>query len=245
MGQLVDALLVRIPDAARRLNTRIAAVRRESGKWLVVSAGRRTEEFDAVILATPAYAAGELLGNTSAQLAAELSTIRYSSSVIAVFGYDQNVRSALPAGFGFLVPRTENRRVLAATFVHTKFPYRTPDDLALIRVFLGGTRDEAILQCSEEEILTLIRRELQQILGIIAEPLFMRICQWKQAMPQYELGHSARLERVKRIVAAMPGLALAGNAYGGVGVPDCVRSGSEAAAKTLTDLAMPEALVAG
>ena len=247
MGQLVEALLVRIPDVARRLNTRIEAVRRESGKWLVVSAGRRTEEFDAVILATPAYAAGELLRNTSAQLAADLSTIRYSSSVIVVLGYDQNVRAALPAGFGFLVPRTENRRVLAATFVHTKFPHRAPDDRALIRVFLGGTRDEAIQQCSEEEILTLVRCELQQILGITAEPLFMRICKWKQAMPQYGLGHSARLERVTRIVAGMPGLALAGNAYGGIGVPDCVRSGSEAAAKTLADLAMapPEARVGG
>jgi protoporphyrinogen/coproporphyrinogen III oxidase len=235
MQQVVDALLTRIPDAARRLNARIEAVRPESGKWLAVSGGR-TEEFDAAILATPAYAAAELLGSASAEFAGKLNAIRYSSSVTAILSYDQKVRAALPPGFGFLVPRAENRRVLAATFVHNKFPHRAPDDRALIRCFLGGTRDEEILQRSDDEILALVRRELQLILGITAEPLLVRIHKWKQAMAQYGIGHTTRVERIKGLVEGMPGLTLAGNAYGGIGVPDCVRSGLEAAAKTLVDI---------
>jgi oxygen-dependent protoporphyrinogen oxidase len=236
MQQMVDALLARIPTGARRANTSVDMVKQESGKWLVVSSGR-TEEFDAVIIATPAYVAAEMLGGTDAELAAELSGIGYSSSVTAVLGFDRNIRTALPPGFGFLVPRSEGRRMLAATFVHNKFAHRAPADRALIRCFLGGTRDEDILQCSEDEIQAIVQRELEEILGVRAGPLFVRIYKWKRAMAQYGLGHGARVERIKRVVAGLSGLALAGNAYGGIGVPDCVRSGSEGAEKVLADLA--------
>jgi protoporphyrinogen/coproporphyrinogen III oxidase len=239
MGQMVDTLVARIPDAALRLNGRIEAVRAESGKWLVISGGR-TQEFDAIILAVPAYVVAELLASASAELAAELNTIRYSSSVTAILRYDQSIRAGLPPGFGFLVPRMENRRILAATFLHNKFPYRAPDDKALIRCFLGGTRDEEILQLSEDELAALVHRELREILGITAQPLFVRIFRWQRAMAQYGIGHKARVERVKGLLAGMPGLALAGNAYGGIGVPDCVRSGSEAARIILGYLAVPE-----
>ncbi len=238
MQQMVDALLVRIPGTAQRLNVRVEAVTPESGKWLAVSGGRRTGAFDAVIVATPAYVAAELLSSASAGLQDELSAIRYSSSGTVVLGYDQKTRAALPAGFGFLVPRSENRRILAATFVHNKFSHRAPEDRSLIRCFLGGTRDEGILQNSEDEIQVIVRHELEQILGIRAEPLFVRIYKWKQAMAQYGVGHNQRIERVRKLLAAMPGLALAGNAYGGIGVPDCVRSGSEAVTKVLADLAI-------
>jgi oxygen-dependent protoporphyrinogen oxidase len=137
-----------------------------------------------------------------------------------------------------LVPRAENRGILAATFVHNKFPHRAPEDRALIRCFLGGTRDDAVLQVPESEIQSLVRRELEQILGIHADPLFVRIHKWNRSMAQYNVGHSARIARVREILARTPGLALAGNAYGGIGVPDCVRSGSEAAEKILGDLAI-------
>jgi oxygen-dependent protoporphyrinogen oxidase len=235
MQQIVDALLARIPVSAQRINTSVEAVKAESGKWLVV-ASQRTEEFDAVIISAPAYAASGMLGNT--ELGPELSAIRYGSSVVVILGYDQKVRAALPPGFGFLVPRAENRGILAATFIHNKFPHRAPEDRALIRCFLGGTRDDAVLQVPESEIQSLVRRELEQILGIHADPLFVRIQKWNRSMAQYNVGHSARIARVREILARTPGLALAGNAYGGIGVPDCVRSGSEAAEKILGDLAI-------
>ena len=232
MQTMVDALVARIPAAERRLNAGVEAVKQESGKWLVVSRGR-TEEFDAVILATPAYVAAELLANTGAKLSGELNAIRYSSSVTVILSYDQSVRAALPAGFGFLVPRLEKWRLLAATFVHNKFPGRAPEDRALIRCFLGGTRDEEILKRTDDEILTIVKQELREILGISAEPLLVRVFKWKQAMAQYGIGHGARVERIRGLVASTPGLELTGNAYSGIGVPDCVREGSEAAARIL------------
>jgi oxygen-dependent protoporphyrinogen oxidase len=234
MQQLADSLLARIPEAARRLNARVEAVQRESGKWLVVSDGR-TEEFDAAILATPAYAAASLLKDNR-ELASDLNAIRYSSSITVALIYDQGVRAALPPGFGFLVLRAEGRRILAATFVHNKFPYRAPADRAVIRCFLGGSKDEEVLTMSDEAILTLVKSELRQILGATAEPLVSRVHRWTRAMAQYGLGHSGKVARIRKQIAAMPGLALAGNAYSGIGVPDCVRSGSEAAAKILGDI---------
>jgi protoporphyrinogen/coproporphyrinogen III oxidase len=234
MQQIVDGILARIPRGRQRLSTRVETVKPESGKWLIV-ADRRTVEFDAVIVSTPAYAASDFLRSIP-ELAKELGAIQYSSSVTLALAFEDKVLAALPPGFGFLVPRTENRRIIAATFVHNKFPHRAPENRALIRCFLGGTRDEAILQSSDEQIESLVRGELEQILGIRAEPLFVRVFKWKAAMAQYNLGHTSRIERIRNVVAQMPGLALAGNAYAGIGVPDCVRSGSEAAAKVVKDI---------
>jgi oxygen-dependent protoporphyrinogen oxidase len=243
MQQMIDSLLAHIPPTNCRLETRAEAVKPESGKWLVITEGRRTEEFDAIIVALPAYLAAEILVGASNDLAADLAAIRYSSSVTVALSYDAHVRAALPAGFGFLVPRSENKRMLAATFVHNKFPHRAPDDTALIRCFLGGTRDESIGKNSESEIEAVVRCELHEILGINANPRFVRVYKWDRAMAQYGLGHAARIERIRELVSGMPGLALAGNAYGGIGVPDCVRSRSEAAAKIFEDLQIARPVV--
>ena len=235
MQQMTDALVSRIPESARRVNTAVEAVKPESGKWLVISKGR-TEEFDAVVVATPADVAGKLLAGVNPKLAEDLTSIPYSSSVTVTLVYDERVRAGLPPGFGFLVPRTEKVRLIAATFVHNKFPNRAPQNKALLRCFLGGTRDGSILQASEAEIEEAVRRDLGTILGIRAEPAFCRIYKWHQAMAQYTVGHGARIERIRAQLADMRGLALAGNAYGGIGIPDCIRSGSEAATKVVTDL---------
>ena len=235
MQVMTDALIARIPDSARRPNSAAEKISPESGKWLVMSSGR-TEEFDAVIIAAPAYVAGKLLQDANGELASVLSAIRYSSSMAVAVGYGESVRRTLPEGFGFLVPRTESARIIAATFVHNKFPHRAPDDRALIRCFLGGTRDEEILQLSDDETAATVKRDLLAILGIDAEPQFVRIYRWQKAMAQYEVGHRDRVERIRSLLAEMPGLALAGNYLGGIGVPDCVRAGSEAAASVLAAL---------
>lgn len=235
MQQMVGALIAKIPQTSCRLGAPIEAVRRESGKWLVVSVDKRTQEFDAAIVATPAYSAAALLSN-SPDLANELLAIPYSSSVTAVLIYDKEARAALPPGFGFLVPRVERRRLLAATFVHNKFPHRAPADRAVIRCFLGGSRDQGVLESPHHQIQEQVCEELKEILGITAKPLCVRIHKWRRAMAQYVVGHSARVKRIGELLAETPGLALAGNAFSGIGVPDCVRSGSEAAAKVLGEL---------
>ena len=158
-------------------------------------------------------------------------------------GFDETVRRSLPPGFGFLIPRSEGRRMLAATFVHNKVPHRAPENRAIIRCFLGGSRDEQILDSNEDQILRIVRDELRQIIGLTAEPLFTRVYKWKAAMAQYSVGHLERLQRIEALRQKLPGLALAGNGFNGIGVPDCVRSGTEAAAKVLAalDLAPTEA----
>lgn len=123
--------------------------------------------------------------------------------------------------------------MLAATFVHNKFPHRAPEDRALLRCFLGGARDEQILALRDDDILRIVRDELKHIIGVTAEPLFTRVFKWKGAMAQYGVGHLERLQRIEALLQKLPGLALAGNGYNGIGVPDCVRSGTEAAAKVL------------
>ena len=128
--------------------------------------------------------------------------------------------------------------MLAATFVHNKFPHRAPADRALLRCFLGGARDEPILSLSQDEILRITRDELKQILKLTAEPLFTRVFKWKGAMAQYGVGHLDRLQRVETLRQKISGLALAGNGYSGIGVPDCVRSGADAANRILHALGM-------
>ena len=237
MQQLVDAVLARLPQESIQPATRVESLERRNNTWLLHTPGA-SDHFDAVLVATPAKAASILLANISADLARELSGIAYSSSVTVTLGYDQKVRASLLPGFGFLVPRSEGFRMLAATFVHNKFPHRAPDDRALIRCFLGGARDEAILDLSEDHILRIVRKELNQILGLSAEPRFARVYKWKGAMAQYGVGHLDRLARIDQLRGSLPGLALAGNAYRGIGVPDCVRSGRDAASELLAYLGL-------
>jgi oxygen-dependent protoporphyrinogen oxidase len=237
MQQMVDALVAHLDPASLRTFSPVQSLIPQDNGW-TVSFGYGTDHFDAVIIAAPARAAATVLQATDADLAAELAAINYSSSITVTLGYDEEVRRTLPPGFGFLVPRSAGHRMLAATFVHNKFPHRAPENRAIVRCFLGGARDEEILRSSEEEIMAIVRRELSQIINLRAEPLFSRVYKWKAAMAQYSVGHLERLERIKALCEKFPGLALAGNGFNGIGVPDCVRSGTEAATKILSQMGL-------
>ncbi|MFZ0760316.1 MAG: protoporphyrinogen oxidase [Candidatus Sulfotelmatobacter sp.] len=232
MQQLVETLVPRLNPASLIINTVVQSIRTEAGNW-IVSTELKSDHFDAVILAVPAHAAAQLLSTNSPDLSAELAAIGYSSSITVGLGYDRDVRQSLPPGFGFLVPRSEGKRLLAATFVHNKFPHRAPDDRALLRCFFAGSNAENIWQFSDDAIIAVVRNELQQILGLRAAPLFARVYRWKSAMAQYGVGHLERIERIERLRQQLPGLALAGNGYRGIGIPDCVRSGNDAVRQIL------------
>ena len=238
MQKMADALAARLNPQALRLNTPVQRVQRQGEAW-AVCANSKPELFEAVIVALPATAAAIVLQQVSPKLAGELGAIPYSASVTVALGYGPDVRSALPPGFGFLVPRGEGKRMLAATFVHNKFPHRAPGDRALIRCFFGGTRDSQILESADEQIVQIARQELQQVLGVTADPGFARVFRWPGSMAQYSVGHLERMERIGRLSGELPGLALAGNAYGGIGVPDCVRSGREAVAAVFEQVPVP------
>ena len=237
MQQMVDALVARLDPATLRTSSPVQSLIPQDNGW-TVAAGYQSDHFDAVIIAAPARAAAAVLESADANLAAELAAINYSSSVTVTLGYDENVRRSLPPGFGFLVPRSAGRRMLAATFVHNKFPHRAPENRAIVRCFLGGARDEQILDSTEDQILQIVRDELRQIIGLTAEPLFTRVYKWRAAMAQYSVGHLERLQRIEALRQKLPGLALAGNGFSGIGVPDCVRSGTEAASKILSEMGM-------
>ena len=228
MQHLAETVVSRLAPTALLTYAPVRALQREAGSW-VVSAGMQSDEFDSVIIALPAPAAAQVLRNVSPELSAELGGIQYSSSITIALGYDRSVRQSLPPGFGFLVPRSEGKKLLAATFVHNKFPHRAPDDRALLRCFFAGNNAESVWPLADSQIIGIVRNELQQILGLRAEPLFARVYKWKSAMAQYGVGHLERLDRIERFRQQLPGLALAGNAYRGIGVPDCVRSGRDAA----------------
>jgi oxygen-dependent protoporphyrinogen oxidase len=239
MQQLVNAVLSRLPGSALHPNRRVQTIQRRDCGW-VISAGHAPDHFDAVIMATPAPMAAELLAMASAELASELQAIDYTSSLTVNLGYDRSVRASLPPGFGFLVPRSEGKHLLAATFVHNKFPGRAPEDRALLRCFIGGARTQQVLQASDEELLRAVGEDLRQILQLKASPLFTRVYRWKGVMAQYAVGHVERLRRIESWLQQLPGLALAGNGYRGIGVPDCVRSGTEAANKVLRAVGLGE-----
>ncbi len=233
MQQMVDAIAARLEPESIRLRTHVLRAYPEdsssSSSWLVAVEMNGEERFDAVLIATPANVAGTLLDGVDRGLARNLLDITYSSSVTVTLGYYLQQLAGLPPGFGFLVPRSEGTRMLACTFVHNKFPHRAPADKGILRCFLGGARDEAVLGLSDDEILETVHRELKDILKLAARPIFARVYRWRGAMAQYEPGHIARVQRIEKRVAEIPGLALAGNAYHGIGVPDCIRSGMEAA----------------
>jgi len=232
MQQLVDVLVTRLHAPSLRKNCAVDRLRMEAGQW-IVSSGSEARRFDAIIVALPARAAAGILKTCSPELAAELASISYSSSITVALGYGLEVRRRLPPGFGFLVPRSEGRQLLATTFVHNKFPHRAPDDRALLRCFLAGAKAANLWQLSDDAVIALVRNDLLQIFGLRTEPTFARVYWWKNAMAQYEVGHLERLERIERLRQNLPGLALAGNGYRGIGIPDCIGSGQEAAKEVL------------
>jgi protoporphyrinogen/coproporphyrinogen III oxidase len=232
MQQLADALANSLQPEFVRPDTSVQALQPQGSKWLV-SAGYDSDQVDAVIIAAPAYVAAKLLHIADLTLAAQLAAIPYNSSITVALAFDNKVRESLAPGFGFLVPKNEPLEILAATFVHNKFPFRAPEDIALIRCFLGGTNADRYMQMDDLRITEIVRRDLQRVLGITADPLFTSISRWIRSMAQYTVGHLDRMARIDELRRKLPGLALAGNAYTGIGIPDCIRSGMNAAADVL------------
>lgn len=228
MQRLVDAIVRQLPRETLRSSRAVDQLRATDSGWNVVAA-RTVEDFDHVILAVPAHITAKLISGVPAseRVIEILGEFSYSSAVIVALSYKMS-EITLPSGFGFLVPRSEGKRMIACTFVHNKFENRAPEGIALLRVFLGGAGDSDILNLSSAEIVEIVRRELREILNVTAEPQFSRVFQWPQAMAQYQVGHLLRVASLDMNMQRFPGLHLAGNAYHGIGIPDCVRVGRSA-----------------
>ena len=230
MSELTDALARRLPAGTVRLKQRASALDRHHGRWRIALADGETLETDRVVVATESHVAARLLRYVDPQLAALLGEITYASAATVSLGYRRaDVPHALD-GFGFVVPHTEGRALLAGTFSSVKYPGRAPEGFVLLRAFLGGALGGDVLrEDDDEEIAARARGELADALGVVAEPVLTRVHRHPASMPQYRLGHLDRIETIEHALAGLPGLALAGSAYRGVGIADCVRSGETAA----------------
>jgi oxygen-dependent protoporphyrinogen oxidase len=227
LGQLTAAVQAATRPAPEVVHGPAEALERAGGGWRVRVNGHWLEA-ENVVLACQAYEAGALVGANDGDLAALLGGIAYSNSITISLAYDK-ARFANPLkGFGFLVPKRERRKLVACTWVGTKFSHRVPDDLVVLRCFLGG-EDGAVLAESDEALIGAVREELRDIMGVTEAPVFTRIARWPRSMAQYTVGHTERVAEIEARAGALPGLHLAGNAYHGIGIPDCIRMGRQAA----------------
>jgi oxygen-dependent protoporphyrinogen oxidase len=240
MGSFVQAIAKRLPTDSVKLNTRVEGVRRAESGWLVNIAGdTRPHPFDGVVVALPAYAAEELLGGCDRELADELAGIEYAGCAVVSIVYRREQLAKPLEGFGFVVPQVESRPIIAASYASEKFPVRAPEGDVLIRVFLGGAMRPELLDQPDESLSSLAHEQLAELLGISGSPLRIDVARWPRSMPQYHVGHVDRVRRIMSCVEALPGLELAGNAYSGVGIPQCIRSG-ELAADRIAGLLAPK-----
>jgi oxygen-dependent protoporphyrinogen oxidase len=229
MEELVLALAGRLPAGAVRLKERVTALERQGAGWRVATAGGTTVDADGVILATEAYQAARLLRHADPALGHLLEEIPYASSATVTLAYRHDAIRHPLDGFGFVVPQVERRPVLAGTFSSVKYPGRAPEGHALLRVFVGGALNEAAVAADDGALVTTARGELASLLGAEGEPVLTRVTRYVKAMPQYQVGHLTRVDAIESAARRLPGLALAGGAYRGVGIADCVHSGEEAA----------------
>jgi protoporphyrinogen/coproporphyrinogen III oxidase len=236
MEVLVEALQQTLTQVDVRLNTRVQSITRTHASWTIQTQTGETLEPDALCLALPSYVAAQLLSNVDQTLATQLNQIKYASTATINFAYRRAAIQHPLDGFGFVVPFIEKRSLIACTFSHMKFAGRAPEGHALLRAFVGGALQPEMFALDEPEIVRQVEQDLRGLLRIDGPPLFAEIAKWHNSMPQYEVGHLDRVQSIENQLAQLPNLALAGNAYRGAGIPDCIRSGEAAAEKLINSL---------
>jgi oxygen-dependent protoporphyrinogen oxidase len=246
MQTLVDTIAAHLPADTVRLHTRVSNLQYISGttRWIVHLHQQPAVEADAVCVSLAAPQAGQLLSDVDDTLATALQAIPYASLAIVNIVCTRAQVSHPLDGMGFVVPAIEKRALIACSFSSVKFAGRAPQDQVLLRAFVGGALQQEQLARSDTEIQRAVVQDLRQLLGLTGEPLSMSVTRHLEAMPQYHVGHLDRVAHITSLLAHCPGLVLAGNAYHGVGIPDCIHSGDTAAQtllEYLTTLSVPYA----
>ena len=238
MQVLVDRLTQGIADSAScvdvvvRLNSAVKSVEMDhahAANWQVRTDSGEMFSAGAVCLALPAYTCARLLRNVDSELATNLEAITYASTATINLAYK---RADIPhplEGFGFVVPFIEKRTLLACTFSSVKFAGRAPQDHVLLRAFVGGALQPEMFALDDGEMIRRVGDDLRALLGIATTPLFAEVARWPNSMPQYHVGHLDLVAGIQERAGRLSGLQLAGNSYTGTGIPDCVRSGEQAA----------------
>jgi oxygen-dependent protoporphyrinogen oxidase len=238
MQALVDGIAARLNKVSVRLSTKVETLSFDEKKkqWRIGVRAGEAILADAVCLALPAYSSAKLLRETDATLADELEAIQYASTATINLAYRRSDIAHALDGFGFVVPFIERRKLLACTFSSVKFAGRAPADHALLRAFMGGALQPEVFALDDEAMIDAARRDLQELLGITKLPLFAHVEKWPRSMAQYHVGHMERVARIRERLRTRPTLKLAGNAFNGAGIPDCIRSGEAAADEILSSI---------
>uniref|UniRef100_A0A7V5CUE7 Coproporphyrinogen III oxidase n=1 Tax=Acidobacterium capsulatum TaxID=33075 RepID=A0A7V5CUE7_9BACT len=238
MRQLVDALVAELPREDVRLGCPALAVLPRDGKYEVVLRGGESLLADDVILATPAEVSARLLDLLDPQLAARLRMVRSVSTATVSLGFRESDVAAMPRGFGFVVPRQEGRKITACTWSSMKFAGRAPEGHLLLRVFMGGAGAEHVAEQDGAALVEAARQELRRTMGIAAEPVAARVYRWEKGTPQYEVGHAERVAEIEALAHGHRGLFVAGAAYHGAGVPDCMQNALDVAGRLAAQYGM-------
>ena len=228
LQQLSDALVARLPGTNLRTGCRALAVSRYAERYRIDLSDGSSLLAEDVVFATPSFVTADLVEQLDSALATRLRAIRYVSTATVSLGFRRSEVAHPLQGAGFIVPPSEGRRITACSWSSAKFNYRAPEDCVLLRVFIGGALAEELAEQDEAALVQLAHEELQAILGISATPVLARAYRWSKANPQYDLGHEERVAEIERSLANLPGLHLAGAAYHGPGIPDCIQSGIKA-----------------
>lgn len=246
MDVLPRTLAARIGPDAIRTNCPVRRVSRRGDRagWLVELLNGPPIEADAVIATTEAHATARMFDGVDPSLALQLRAIPYASSIIVNVAYRRDQVQHPLDGFGVVVPALESRSILAASFLNVKFPTRAPAGTALIRVFIGGATQPDLFDLDDQAIRDIVAQELGTLIGVQGEPLFLEIGRHPRAMPQYILGHTERVETIRRKAAKHPNLFLTGIAFDGVGIPDCVHAAETTADAVVAALAGPGSIAA-
>jgi oxygen-dependent protoporphyrinogen oxidase len=230
MQSLAGACISYIGAERVKTGMPVVSVARHGQNYRLTFGDSSNADFDAVVLATPSYVTSDILKSADEKLRAMLSAIEWSSSATVSIAFRKgDMQKPLP-GFGFIVPRVENRRINACTWSSVKWSHRAPADTVLIRSFVGGGHHEELVGCDDNELLGIVREELAVMIGIKAEPSFFKVYRWFKGMPKYTVGHLARIAAIDEKLKEYPGLFLIGCSYRGIGMGDCVKSGFDAAA---------------
>lgn len=235
LASIVDALVAKLQEAGveMQLNTPVNTLAPSEQGYTLALPGGDALAVDALVLATPAFVAGKLLDELETDLAQELEAIEYVTTATVSLAYRKEDLPMALEGYGYIIPQQEDSKALACTWTSSKWRHRAPQRHALLRVFIGRIQDAEGLPTEESILISMAREEIRKTLGIKAQPTGAWVFRWEKAMPQYNLGHPERLDQIEAALGAYPNLALAGNGYRGIGMPDCIRSGIEAAEKIL------------
>jgi oxygen-dependent protoporphyrinogen oxidase len=239
MATLHEALAARL-SASIRKGAEVIAMSRNGDAWRLALASGESIDADAVICAAPAYAAARIVSALAPAASKMLSEISYASAATVNLTFRESDFDGPPRAFGFVVPAIEHRRIIAGSFSSFKFEGRAPAGAILVRAFVGGEMSREMMSLSDHEMVAAVRDEFRTLLGISAAPGFAEVRRWPDSMPQYEVGHLTRVAEIERAAAQIPAFAIAGAAYRGVGIPDCTRSGENAADAIFAKLSAPK-----